>query len=304
MNLRDLHYLVTVADSGQFARAAKLCHVSQPSLSMQLKKLEEELGVSIFERSGRELIITPTGRALIEHARSALAEVDQMRMIARHFSGQGAEFRLGIIPTVAPYLLPEYLPRIRSMLPKLKLKLVEAQTASLETSLKKGELDGIILSFSDHASDFATATLYHEPCLLAVPMAHKLARYEKVGLKDIAGEQVLLLEEGHCLRNHVLILCHRQGLQENVDFRATSLETLRHMVACGEGITIMPESAMRKDDGLAYIPCHEVGFTREIRIAWRQSTPHRAIIDQLINLASNNPESSIFYKNSGKRANR
>ncbi len=286
MNLRDLHYLVTVADSGQFARAAKICNVSQPSLSMQLKKLEEELGVTIFERGGRQLIITQAGRAIIERARQALQEVTEMRNLANLFAGKGMEFRLGIIPTVAPYLLPHYVPRIREALPTLKLHLVEAQTQQLEIMLAKGVLDGIIVALPIDSGTFKTALLYTEQCFIAAPKNHRLARRKKLNSHDLASERILLLDEGHCLRNQALSLCSKTGMEENTNFRATSLETLRYMVASGEGITIMPESAIKKDDGIVYIPCTESGFNRKIGIAWRSSTPHASLIETLKKLGS------------------
>ena len=285
MNLRDLHYLVTVADCRQFARAAKLCNVSQPSLSMQLKKLEEELGVIIFERSGRELIITQAGKAVIERARSVLNEVSEMRAVAKYHASDAAEFRLGIIPTIAPYLLPEYLPRIRKAMPELKLRLVEGQTHMLEDMLSKGQLDGVIAPLPLSGKEFKHSVLCHEKCLIAVPAAHPFAKKKKLTSQMLANERILLLDEGHCLRNQALALCAKTGMQENVDFRSTSLETLRHMVASGEGITLMPASAVRQDSKIAYIPCAEKGFIRKIGLSWRSSTPFQDIIYQLKDIA-------------------
>lgn len=285
MNLRDLHYLITVADCRQFARAAKLCHVSQPSLSMQLKKLEDELGISIFERSGRELIITQAGKAVIERARMVLHEVGEMRAVAKYYASDTPEFRLGIIPTVAPYLLPDYLPRIRKAMPGLKLRLVEAQTHVLEDMLAKGQLDAVIAPLPLSGKGFKHAILCHEPCLVAVPVGHALAGKKKITSGMLGQERILLLDEGHCLRNQALNLCEKTGMQENVDFRATSLETLRHMVASGEGITIMPATAVRKDAKIAYIPCQEKGFIRHVGLSWRASTPFEAVIGQLRELA-------------------
>lgn len=295
MNLRDLHYLITVAECGQFARAAKLCHVSQPSLSIQLKKLEEELGVTIFERSGRQLLITDAGRAIITRAQAALREVDEMRRLGKQFSGEQQQFRLGIIPTVAPYLLPHYVPRIRKALPQLQLHLVEAQTQTLEDMLTKGALDGIIVALPlETAKTFDSAPIFTERCLIAVPKNHRLASRKRVSSSDLSAEHILLLDDGHCLRNQALTLCQKTGMQENTNFRATSLETLRHMVASGAGITLMPESAAKKSNGIVYLPCVDPGFTRTIGIAWRSSTPHLALIEILQKLAGVGNDLSTF----------
>ena len=281
MNLRDLHYLINVADSGQFARGAKLCNVSQPSLSIQLKKLEEELGIALFERGGRQLIITQAGKVIVEQARSALDIVRQMRVTAKQYAGKEAEFRLGIIPTLAPYLLPSYLPRLHAALPHLKLALVENQTAELERLLLTGALDAIIIALPLEGERFKTAKLYTERCLVAVPLGHRLAKCKRITTEDLANEVMLLLDEGHCLRNQALSLCDRIGMQQQTSFRATSLETLRPMVAANAGITIMPESAIRKSDPIAYIPCNDPGFSRDIAIAWRHSTPNGEMIEVL-----------------------
>lgn len=287
MNLRDLQYLVTVADCGQFARAAKICNVSQPSLSIQLKKLEDELGVTLFERGGRQIIVTQAGSAIIEQARSALDIIKQMRATAKQHAGIETEFRLGIIPTIAPYLLPSYLPRLRQALPHLKLVLVENQTAELEKLLVQGALDAIIVALPLESGRFKTAKLYTERCLVAVPKHHRLAKRKRITTKDLSDEVMLLLDEGHCLRNQALTLCSRLGIKQQTSFRATSLETLRQMVAAGAGITIMPESAIRKTDNITYIPCNDPGFSRDIGIAWRSSTSQGKLIADLKKYALN-----------------
>ena len=281
MNLRDLHYLVTVADCGQFARAGKICNVSQPSLSMQLKKLENELNVRIFERSGRELIVTQVGKEIIARARSVLKEVGEMRAVAKYHSNDSPEFRLGIIPTIAPYLLPHYLPRIRKAMPDLKLRLVEAQTHLLEEMLAEGSIDAMIASLPLSTKEFRHGVIHTEICFVAVPARHPLAGSKRLNSRMLGRERIMLLDEGHCLRNQSLALCARTGMQENVDFRSTSLETLRQMVAAGEGITLMPASAVRKDPRIEYVACSEKGFARKIGISWRNSTPFVRIIDNL-----------------------
>jgi LysR family hydrogen peroxide-inducible transcriptional activator len=285
MNLRDLHYLVTVAECGQFARAATICNVSQPSLSIQLKKLEAELGISIFERSGRQLIVTQAGRAVIDKARKVLTEVNEMQAIAKNFSGDGAEFRLGVIPTIAPYMLPAYLRRLRKEFPALKIRLVEAQTHVLEQMLGAGELDAIIASTPLSSKEFRHAVLCEEKCYVALPAGHALAHRKKLDGQQLAHERLMLLDEGHCFRNLGLALCEKSGMQENIDFRSTSLETLRQMVASGEGLTLMPATAVCKNPKIAYVPCTEKGFERTVCLYWRSSTPFEAIIHQMKQIA-------------------
>ena len=284
MNLRDLRYLVAVAEHRHFGRAAAACFVSQPTLSTQIKKLEETLGVTLIERTNRQVMLTPVGESIVEQAQRVLGEVGRLVDIAEeHRDPLGGEFRLGIIPTVAPYLLPRILGPIREALPNLKIQLTEAQTAVIARMLREGELDAVILALPLGEENIAEAVLYNEPFYLAVSRRHAKADRKWVRVDELDKEQVLLLEDGHCLRDQALEVCKSQNAVENTNFRATSLETLRQMVAADVGITLMPELAVRtRVAGVRYIPFAGPNSpSRTIGIGWRTSSPRIALLDQM-----------------------
>jgi LysR family transcriptional regulator, hydrogen peroxide-inducible genes activator len=283
MNLRDLRYLVAVAEHLHFGRAADACFVSQPTLSTQIKKLEEFLNVTLIERSNRQVILTPVGVAIVAQAERVLRDVDDLVRIAEeHRDPFGGDLRLGIIPTVAPYLLPRILPVIRREFPKVSLKLTEGQTALITRMLKDGELDAVILALPV-AEDYVTVTrLYTEPFYLAVGKQHPKAERKTVALDDLGDEHVLLLEDGHCLRDQALEICKSHRAVENVNFRATSLETLRQMVAANIGVTLMPELALGTRGGaVRYIPFRGRPPSRDIGIAWRSTATRQEMLVRL-----------------------
>jgi LysR family transcriptional regulator, hydrogen peroxide-inducible genes activator len=283
MNLRDLRYLVAVAEHLHFGRAAQACFVSQPTLSTQIKKLEEFLGVTLIERTNRQVMLTPVGNAVVHHARQILRQVDQLVQVAEESRDpMGGNFRLGIIPTVAPYLLPKILPSIRKAFPSLRIQLTEAQTAVVLSLLKAGDLDAIIVALPLDGDNVVEAKLYFEPFYLAVPRAHAKAERDDVTLGDLEHEQVLLLEDGHCLRDQALAVCSSHNAVENTNFRATSIETLRQMVAAGIGVTLMPELAVGRGGGVRYIPFRgKPPPGRNIGIAWRASTTRGDLLSRL-----------------------
>ena len=228
MNLRDLQYLVAVAEHRHFGRAADACFVSQPTLSTQLKKLEERLGVMLIERGNRRVMLTPVGESIVAQAAHVLRDADELVQIAeQHRDPFGGDLRLGVIPTVAPYLLPKILPSVRRSFPKLSLQLAEAQTAALLSMLGDGNLDAAILALSVDQDGCSERKLYSEPFLFAVGKGHPKARRKAVTLDDLNDEQVLLLEDGHCLRDQALEVCKTHKAVENTNFRATSIKTLR-----------------------------------------------------------------------------
>ncbi|MCK8515231.1 LysR substrate-binding domain-containing protein [Methylonatrum kenyense] len=245
MNLRDLRYLVAVAEHRHFGRAAESCQVSQPTLSSQIKKLEGFLGVQLVERSSKQVMLTAVGEAVASRARQILAAVDDLVEVARSASDPLAgDFRLGLIPTVAPYLLPALIPVLRETFPRLRPVLQEEQTSVLLERLRHGEIDAAILAVPvDGIDAFQRLHLYDEPFLLAVPRGHRLDRVDSVSLECLRDEQVLLLEDGHCLRDQALDICRMVGAREEREFRAASLETLRQMVAAGGGVTLLPALA-------------------------------------------------------------
>ncbi len=277
MKLRDLEYLVALAEEGHFARAAERCFVSQPTLSGQLKKLEEELGVLLVERTSRQVVMTEAGRAVTVQARRVLAEAREIKGIAESFHDPMAgALQIGLIPTVAPYLLPLIMPRLRQAYPNLKLWLHEQQTHVLMERLRNAELDLLILALPVPSHDFVEVDLFREPFQLAVPASDPLSQQASAQLGDFNEREVMLLEEGHCLREHALDVCFRAGASEYGAFHATSLETLRYMVGEGMGITLMPELAVprrtAKNDAVRYLPFENPVPSRRIGMLYRSGS--------------------------------
>ena len=287
MNLRDLHYLVALADHAHFGRAATACFVSQPTLSTQIRKLEEELGVPLFERAPRKVMLTPAGRDIAERARRVIGEVEQMKEVARRSQDpEAGTVRLGMVPTLGPYLLPHVVPGIRARFPKLELLLVEEKSDVLLARLREGKLDAGLLALPLHDDQLHVEFLFEEPFLLAVPETHPLAKRDSLALKELADQRLLLLEDGHCLRDQALDVCHMAGAGEMSGFQATSLETLRQMVAANVGVTLLPMLAIKPPVARSR-NIHLLGFrdsrpSRQIAMVWRKSS---AMGDFLLKLA-------------------
>ncbi len=282
MNLRDLRYLVAVAEHKHFGRAAESCFVSQPTLSTQIKKLEDELGVTLIERTNRQVMLTPVGERIVAQAQRVLREVNQMVHIAEEYKDPyGGDFRLGIIPTVAPYLLPKILGPIKKAFPKLRIQLTEAQTAVITRMLREGDLDAVILALPVEEENLKQVKLYTEPFYFAAAKSHPKAHQKSVSIDDLDDEQVLLLEDGHCLRDQALEVCSSHNAVENTNFRATSIETLRQMVAANVGITLMPELAITSRNGpVRYLPFKDDDPHRDIGLCWRTSATRSELLDQ------------------------
>ena len=277
MNLRDLRYLVALAEHKHFGRAAEASFVSQPTLSTQIKKLEDELGVALVERTPRKVLLTEVGREIAQRARDVLNEVDQIRSIARRtLDPESGTVRLGIFPTLGPYLLPHVVPSIRERFPRLELLLVEEKTEVLLRQLREGRLDAAVLALPVHDDQLHAEFLFEEPFMLAVPEQHELARRKALKLEDIADQSLLLLEDGHCLRDQALEVCHRAGANEKSGFRATSLETLRQMVAANVGVTLLPTLAVKppvaRSENIHLLQFRGDAPSRRIAMLWRKSS--------------------------------
>jgi LysR family hydrogen peroxide-inducible transcriptional activator len=278
MNLSDLRYFVAVADHRHFGRAAEACFVSQPTLSTQIKKLERELGVELFERHPRQVLLTAAGEQVLQHARRAVGEADAIREVARQTRDpETGSLRFGLFPTLGPYLLPQIVPVLHRRFPQLELLLVEEKTEVLLQRLHDGAIDVAALALPVEGDHLHTEPLFDERFVLAVPADHDLAPSKrKVNLSVIAGEQLLLLEEGHCLRAQALSVCHLNGASERRGFRATSLETLRQMVASGGGITLLPELAVQPPvpsyDGVRLLHFSNPAPSRRIGLVWRSTS--------------------------------
>lgn len=280
MNTRDLKYLVALSDYNHFGKAAAACFVSQPALSMQIKKLEETLGIKLLERSNKSVFLTDAGIAITDHARQALNHVEAMRDLAKLAKGPYCgELKIGIIPTLAPYLLPLIVPFLSKKFPKISFYLVEEQTALLIEKLKIGKLDAAFLAHPIIKASFSTSLLFEEEFLLVVPSTHPLATRNTIKQNDLDKQSVLLLEEGHCMREQTLDLCHKMNVSERQNFRATSLETLRHMVAAGNGVTLMPRLAQQLNPSVSYVPFAAPKPTRSIGLYWRFSSAKKALLE-------------------------
>jgi LysR family hydrogen peroxide-inducible transcriptional activator len=291
LKLKDLRYLVAVADLRHFGRAAARCFVSQPTLSAQLKKLEQCLGVQLIERTPNNVSLTAAGEEVVARARRIIESSDEVVALAAAARDPlGGRLRVALLPTIGPYLLPQIAPLIRHRLPRLQLQLYEYQTAPMLEKLHGGELDLGLLALPVELAGLESRELYREPFLVALPARHPLAAHETVRVTDLKSERLLLLEEGHCLRDQALEVCSRAGVRESQDFRATSLETLRQMVAAGAGVTLLPElaarGAYRSARGVVLRPFARPVPVRHIGAVWRKSTARRAAIDELAELVT------------------
>jgi LysR family transcriptional regulator, hydrogen peroxide-inducible genes activator len=289
LKLKDLRYLVAVADLRHFGRAAVRCFVSQPTLSAQLKKLEQSLGVQLIERTPNNVSLTAAGEEAVARARRIIEASDEVVALAAVARDPlGGRLRVALLPTIGPYLLPQVAPLVRRRLPRLQLQLYEYQTAPMLEKLHAGELDVGILALPVELAGLESRELYREPFLVALPERHPLAAHEALRAAELKGERLLLLEEGHCLRDQALEVCSRVGLRESQDFRATSLETLRQMVAAGAGVTLLPElagrGANRSGHGVVLRPFVRPAPARQVGAVWRKTTPRRAAIDAVAEL--------------------
>lgn len=279
MNLRDLQYLVALDEECHFHKAAARCYVSQPTLSGQLKKLEQTLGVLLIERTSRQVMMTEAGRAIADQARKVQAGVNIIHEIAASFHDpMVGELHVGIIPTIAPYLLPVIMSQIAKKYPKLKFWLYEYHTAALLEKMRRAELDVLILALPlpEESNEFSELDLFKEPFQLAVPQKDALAKKNSIALGDLEGRELLLLEEGHCLRGQALQVCSAAGANENTRFHASSLETLRYMVGEGMGMTLMPQLAIpkkqKKGDMIQYIAFNDPKPNRRVGLLYRKGS--------------------------------
>lgn len=291
IKLKDLRYLVAVADTRHFGRAAGKCFVSQPTLSAQLKKLEQYLGVQLIERAPQNIKLTEAGEQIVARARRILEDSDAVVTLARaHRDPLAGVLRIALLPTIGPYLLPRVSQLVRKALPRLELRLYEYQTAQMLEKLQLGEIDLGVLALPVDTEGLESRELYSEPFIVALPDHHRLTKRETVRIEDLQGESLLLLEDGHCLRDQALEVCSRIGPNEKQDFRATSLETLRQMVATGAGVTLLPELATRgaygHAKGVAIRPFARPAPVRHVGAVWRKSSARLQAIQAVCKVIS------------------
>jgi LysR family hydrogen peroxide-inducible transcriptional activator len=287
MTLTELRYIVAVARERHFGRAAEACFVSQPTLSVAIKKLEEELDVKLFERGASEVTVTPLGEAIVRQAQSVLEQAQAIKEIAKRGKDPlNGPLRLGIIYTIGPYLLPELVRNTIAMSPQMPLMLQENFTVKLLEMLRTGELDCAIMAEPFPDTGLAIAPLYDEPFMVAVPTGHPLAKRKKISSEELKKETMLLLGNGHCFRDHVLEVCPEfarfasdaEGIRKS--FEGSSLETIKHMVASGMGITVVPQLSVPKElqEHVRYIAFEPPAPLRRVVLAWRRSfTRYEAI---------------------------
>ena len=287
MTLTELRYLVAVARERHFGKAAEACFVSQPTLSVAIKKLEEELDVKLFERGSNEVTVTPLGQEIVHQAHLVLEQAAGIKEIARHGKNPlSGPLRLGVIYTIAPYLLPDLVRQSIDRVPQMPLILQENFTDKLLEMLRASEIDAAVLAEPFPDAGLATAALYDEPFQIAVPKQHPLASRERISAEELKNETMLLLGTGHCFRDHVLEVCPEYaGFSSNAEgirksFEGSSLETIKYMVAAGMGVTVVPQLSVpaEPERHITYIEFADPVPTRRIVLAWRRSfTRYEAI---------------------------
>ncbi len=289
MNIRDLQYIVALSETGNMSRAADLCAVTQPTLSVQLKKLEDYLDVPIFHRGEKgDKRITPTkvGKEIIITAKKILAEAEYIKTLASRardpFTGK---FRLGAFHTLAPYFFPKIIPSLQSALPELKIYLYEDKSAQLIENLLNGHIDAAFLALPAGESELTEIPLFEDSFLLAVPDNHPLAKQKFVSHKDVSELSLLLLEEGHCLREQALQYCTKNGGEENREYRAGGFETLREMVRLKNGVTLAPEIAVNDlRPGIVYLPFKEDPPKRVIGLCYRKGSVPKILSNKFLEI--------------------
>ena len=298
MTLTELRYIVAVSQKKHFGKAAQACFVSQPTLSIAIKKLEEELGIRLFERSSKnEIRITEIGQQIIDQAQIVLQQTQILGEIAQQGKDPMAgQFKLGVIYTIGPYLLPNLIPKLRETAPKLKLIIEENFTANLFQSLKQGNLDAIVISYPFDEAGIDTAALYEEPFVVALPCNHEWRERSHIRPEELASQDLMLLGAGHCFREQVIKACPNcmSGDSELTrTLEGGSLETIRHMVAAGTGITVLPRTSILHNHSHESLietrPFTHPSPSRTVAIAWRKHYPRKEAIATIRATIQNSP---------------
>jgi LysR family hydrogen peroxide-inducible transcriptional activator len=301
MNLRDLKYLIAVAETRHFGKAAERCFVSQPTLSGQIKKLEDELGVTLFERTNRSVTTTPIGEHIMVHARLLMEQAEIIRELARaHRDPLAGPLRIGAIPTLSPYLMPLVLMPLRQQFPQLKLVLSEEMTQTLLRRLHGHEIDAALLATPVDEPNLESLPLFDEPFWLAHPRDHALYNKDEITRKDLDDIELLLLSDGHCLTHQVMEVCRmddRQQQGEMADLRTASLETLLQLVGAGFGCTLVPALAVRgswmTDSGIIARPLELPDAFRRVQLVYRRAYPRKAALQAFANIIQDNLPNTV-----------
>lgn len=288
MNFRDLEYIIELSKTLNFSQAARNCNVSQPSLSAQIKKLETTFGTDIFYRDKRTVSLTTYGETFIQKSKEILAIRAELEKLSK--SNQDpleGTLKLGGILTIAPYMFPQIVHALEKEAPKVKPVLKEAKTEDLLKLLLDNKIDAALVSLPTDHHVFESRFLFSEPLYLSVPKKHPLSKYKMISDGDLKTEKLILLEEGHCFRSQALDVCHSTSAKENKIFSATSLETIREFISNGNGMTLMPEMARKRNDNIHYIPMKNGKFSRDVGIIWKKSSKKQAQIEKLISVITN-----------------
>jgi LysR family hydrogen peroxide-inducible transcriptional activator len=278
ITLRQLRYLASLARHRHFGRAAEECAVTQPALSMQIRELEEDIGVALVERRPGDIVLTEAGLEVAQRAEHILASARDLVDFARHREVLSGSLKLGVIPTLAPYLLPRVLPPLQAKYRNLQLEIRESQTAALIEELARGALDLVIVALPIEQGNLETQTLFEDPFLLAVPASDPSSHRQRVNLDDVDHSRLILLEEGHCLRDQALAFCGAPVRHHSTGLAATSLTTVMQMVANGYGVTLVPQiaaDAELRDVRVRALPFAEPAPRRVIGLAWRKTSPRK-----------------------------
>lgn len=283
MNLRALEYLLALEKRGSFRLAAQECNVSQPALSIQIKKTEDELGVLMLERGHKEFIFTPAGKEILKRARSIMQQVGEIEELAElwhdPYSGQ---LSIGAFPTLAPYYFPQIIDHLVEAYPNLHFNLVEEKTRVLEERLKAGTLDAAFIALPIIEDGLEHGVIFSEEFYLGVSVKHPLARRKVVDPAKLGNEKLLLLEEGHCLRGQALDYCSTTRIGEVLNFRASSMETLLQMVSMGRAVSLIPECVANRNTSLRYLRLKGGDVGRTIALVWRKSSARRDLMLELV----------------------
>lgn len=304
MTLTELRYVLAVARERHFGRAAESCFVSQPTLSVGVKKLEEELGIELFERAKNEIAITPLGERFVEQAQRVMEGVDELKAIAQFGKDPlVGPLKIGVIYTIGPYLLPSLIPQIHQLAPGMPLIIEENFTAVLSEKLKHGELDAIIISRPFNLPGTESVDLYDEPFVVVLPANHPWEKQQHINPANLAGENLLLLGSGHCFRDQVIAACPeciRSSSDESMQktFEGSSLETIKYMVASGVGITVFPVTSISNEQQnrlLRFRPFDEPVPERRVSLVWRNSFTRLKALECLQQAVTNSALESVQY---------
>ena len=286
MNTRTLEYIISVYETKSFITASEKCFVSQPALSMQIKKFEEFVGVQIFERNSKQIMVTKAGTEIINQAYKVLDEVNNLQKIASfHNNNDKISISLGAFPTLCPYIMPKILPLIKEIMPNTSISIVEEKTDILVEMLEQGKIDFILLATPTENHKFTRKKLFDDKFYTAVAKNNELAKSKKLNIKEITKHNLMILDEGNCLRDQTLRVCSLANFN-NSNFKGSSLETLRQMVSIDEGITLVPEIACTKADNVKYIEIDGPGFYREIDLVMRKSSVYGELFEQVAGIIS------------------